>query len=132
MFYFVGAEFEVGEVREGLEVLDLRYPVLDEVEVGQVREGLEVLDVFEFVVAEVETAELRVGFQAGEVFDEVVVEFELFELGCEEVRELDFGYGVLAQAEAAELLEAFEAKGWYGGYARVLGVDFFGFGVFIV
>jgi len=62
------------------------------------------------------------------VFDEVVVEFELFELWGEEVGQLDGGYGVLAEAEAAQLLEAFEAEGWDGGYARVLGIDVFGVG----
>ena len=48
-----GAEFEVGEVRQGREVLDLGYAVLHEVEVVEFCEGGDVFDVFQLVVADV-------------------------------------------------------------------------------
>jgi hypothetical protein len=80
---------------------------------------IDVLDVPNLVEAEVERGEAREVFEAANALDEVVVQVEVGEGRCKAREALDFLDGVLAEADAGNLLEALEVEGGDRGDASL-------------
>lgn len=76
-----------------------------------------VLDVADLVEAKVERGEVRKCVEAADARKKVVVEVEVRESGGEGVEAVDLLNGVLAEADARDLLEALEVEGGDGGDA---------------